>query len=117
MESLLKQYPITSAEGLALMRLAEALLRVPDVQSAWFSRYEEGQRERVFDQLLPRIWRLVEQAAAANISLTIDAEEVERLDLPTSWRTHAMACALPARAQWPGRSTAPWQKKTGRSCP
>ncbi len=28
MESLLKEYPISSAEGLALMRLAEALLRV-----------------------------------------------------------------------------------------
>ena len=30
MESLLREYPISSAEGLALMRLAEALLRVPD---------------------------------------------------------------------------------------
>ena len=29
MESLLREYPISSAEGLALMRLAEALLRVP----------------------------------------------------------------------------------------
>ena len=28
MESLLKEYPISSAEGLALMRLAEALLRL-----------------------------------------------------------------------------------------
>ncbi len=34
MESLLKEYPISSAEGLALMRLAEALLRVPDMQTA-----------------------------------------------------------------------------------
>ena len=33
-ESLLKEYPISSAEGLALMRLAEALLRVPDAQTA-----------------------------------------------------------------------------------
>ncbi len=49
--------------------------------SALFSRYEDAQRERVFDQLLPRIWRLVEQAAAANINLTIDAEEAERLEL------------------------------------
>ena len=30
MESLLKEYPISSAEGLALMRLAEALLRAMD---------------------------------------------------------------------------------------
>ena len=34
MESLLKEYPISSAEGLALMRLAEALLRVPDIDTA-----------------------------------------------------------------------------------
>jgi RHH-type transcriptional regulator, proline utilization regulon repressor / proline dehydrogenase / delta 1-pyrroline-5-carboxylate dehydrogenase len=34
MESLLREYPIGSAEGLALMRLAEALLRVPDAQTA-----------------------------------------------------------------------------------
>lgn len=34
MESLLKEYPITSAEGPVLMRLAEALLRVPDAETA-----------------------------------------------------------------------------------
>lgn len=34
MESLLKEYPISSSEGLALMRLAEALLRVPDAATA-----------------------------------------------------------------------------------
>src|SRR6478735_3173155 len=34
MESLLREYPISSSEGLALMRLAEALLRVPDADTA-----------------------------------------------------------------------------------
>jgi RHH-type transcriptional regulator, proline utilization regulon repressor / proline dehydrogenase / delta 1-pyrroline-5-carboxylate dehydrogenase len=34
MERLLKEYPIASSEGLALMRLAEALLRVPDAATA-----------------------------------------------------------------------------------
>jgi hypothetical protein len=34
MESLLREYPISRPEGLALMRLAEALLRVPDVETA-----------------------------------------------------------------------------------
>ena len=34
MESLLQEAPISSAEGLALMRLAEALLRVPDAETA-----------------------------------------------------------------------------------
>jgi RHH-type proline utilization regulon transcriptional repressor/proline dehydrogenase/delta 1-pyrroline-5-carboxylate dehydrogenase len=34
LESLLREYPISSAEGLALMREAEALLRVPDAETA-----------------------------------------------------------------------------------
>ena len=34
LDSLMREYPISSAEGLALMRLAEALLRVPDLETA-----------------------------------------------------------------------------------
>jgi RHH-type transcriptional regulator, proline utilization regulon repressor / proline dehydrogenase / delta 1-pyrroline-5-carboxylate dehydrogenase len=49
--------------------------------SALFSRYEDAQRARVFAELLPRVQSLVEQAAQANINLTIDAEESDRLEL------------------------------------
>ncbi len=49
--------------------------------SALFSRYEDAQRQRVFAELLPRVTSLVEQAARANINLTIDAEESDRLEL------------------------------------
>ena len=49
--------------------------------SALFSRYEDAQRERVFAELLPRVWTLVELAANANLNLTIDAEETDRLEL------------------------------------
>jgi RHH-type proline utilization regulon transcriptional repressor/proline dehydrogenase/delta 1-pyrroline-5-carboxylate dehydrogenase len=49
--------------------------------SALFSRYEEAQRERVFAELLPRVWTLIERAAPAHLNLTIDAEEVDRLEL------------------------------------
>ena len=49
--------------------------------SALFSRYEDAQRERVFAELLPRVWQLVEAAARADINLTIDAEESDRLEL------------------------------------
>jgi len=49
--------------------------------SALFSRYEDAQRERVFAELLPRVLRLVDQAAQANLNLTIDAEESDRLEL------------------------------------
>jgi RHH-type proline utilization regulon transcriptional repressor/proline dehydrogenase/delta 1-pyrroline-5-carboxylate dehydrogenase len=49
--------------------------------SALFSRYEDAQRQRVFDELLPRVWQLIQRAAAANLNLTIDAEESDRLEL------------------------------------
>ncbi|MGE5117584.1 MAG: L-glutamate gamma-semialdehyde dehydrogenase [Betaproteobacteria bacterium] len=49
--------------------------------SALFSRYEEVQRERVAQALLPRVWQLVERAARADLNLTIDAEESDRLEL------------------------------------
>jgi RHH-type proline utilization regulon transcriptional repressor/proline dehydrogenase/delta 1-pyrroline-5-carboxylate dehydrogenase len=49
--------------------------------SALFSRYEEAQRERVFAELLPRVWQLIERAAPAQLNLTIDAEESDRLEL------------------------------------
>jgi RHH-type proline utilization regulon transcriptional repressor/proline dehydrogenase/delta 1-pyrroline-5-carboxylate dehydrogenase len=49
--------------------------------SALFSRYEDAQRDRVFAELLPRVWSLIELAAPAQLNLTIDAEEVDRLEL------------------------------------
>jgi RHH-type proline utilization regulon transcriptional repressor/proline dehydrogenase/delta 1-pyrroline-5-carboxylate dehydrogenase len=49
--------------------------------SALFSRYEALQRERVFAELLPRAWTLIDAAARANLNLTIDAEESDRLEL------------------------------------
>ncbi|MDF1486272.1 L-glutamate gamma-semialdehyde dehydrogenase [Ramlibacter sp. H39-3-26] len=49
--------------------------------SALHPRYEDAQRERVMAELVPAVWRLCEQAARVNINLTIDAEEVERLEL------------------------------------
>ena len=49
--------------------------------SALHPRYEDAQSERVMAELVPRVWGLCEQAARANINLTIDAEEVDRLEL------------------------------------
>jgi RHH-type transcriptional regulator, proline utilization regulon repressor / proline dehydrogenase / delta 1-pyrroline-5-carboxylate dehydrogenase len=49
--------------------------------SALHPRYEALQRDRVMTELVPRVWQLCEQAARANINLTIDAEEVDRLEL------------------------------------
>ncbi|MFL6692471.1 MAG: L-glutamate gamma-semialdehyde dehydrogenase, partial [Ramlibacter sp.] len=49
--------------------------------SALHPRYEDAQHERVLTELVPRVWSLCELAARANINLTIDAEEVDRLEL------------------------------------
>ncbi|MDV6343967.1 bifunctional proline dehydrogenase/L-glutamate gamma-semialdehyde dehydrogenase PutA [Nitrosomonas sp. Is37] len=49
--------------------------------SALHPRYEYTKREQVLDELSPRLLELALAAKAANISMTIDAEETERLDL------------------------------------
>ncbi len=52
--------------------------------SALHPRYEHAQHERVMSELVPRVWGLCELAAAAGLNLTIDAEEVDRLELSLS---------------------------------
>lgn len=49
--------------------------------SALHPRYEDAQRARVLAELVPRVWGLCKLAAQARINLTIDAEEVDRLEL------------------------------------
>ena len=49
--------------------------------SALHPRYEDVQHEHVMEELVPRVWTLCRAAAAANLNLTIDAEEVDRLEL------------------------------------
>ena len=70
--------------------------------SALFSRYEDAQRERVFAELLPRVIGLVDQAARADLNLTIDAEESDRLELSLEL-FEALARHIAARhPQWQG---------------
>jgi len=70
--------------------------------SALFSRYEVLQRDRVFAELLPRVWQLIELAAQANINLTIDAEEVDRLELSLDVLDSLAAQIALAYPQWRG---------------
>jgi RHH-type proline utilization regulon transcriptional repressor/proline dehydrogenase/delta 1-pyrroline-5-carboxylate dehydrogenase len=70
--------------------------------SALFSRYEVLQRERVFAELLPRVWALIELAAPANINLTIDAEEVDRLELSLDVLDTLAARIAEVYPQWRG---------------
>ena len=66
--------------------------------SALHPRYEMAQRERVMRELLPRLADLAEQAKAAGIGLTIDAEETDRLELSLDL-IDALA-GMPPLARW-----------------
>ena len=49
--------------------------------SALFPRYEFAKRERVLDELTPRIVELAAAARKAGVGLTVDAEEADRLQI------------------------------------
>jgi len=70
--------------------------------SALHSRYEYAQVDRVMAELVPRVWGLCEQAARANINLTIDAEEVERLELSLAVFEALLAKVAEHCPQWRG---------------
>ena len=70
--------------------------------SALHPRYEDAQRQRVLTELVPRVWGLCQQAAAANIPLTIDAEEVDRLELSLDVFEALLARVAQHCPQWIG---------------
>jgi RHH-type proline utilization regulon transcriptional repressor/proline dehydrogenase/delta 1-pyrroline-5-carboxylate dehydrogenase len=70
--------------------------------SALHPRYEDAQRERVMRELVPRVWQLCELAADANLNLTIDAEEVDRLELSLEVFEALAAKVAAQRPQWRG---------------
>ena len=70
--------------------------------SALHPRYEDAQRERVMAELVPRVWGLCALAAEANINLTIDAEEVDRLELSLDVFEALAARVAEQHPQWQG---------------
>ena len=70
--------------------------------SALHPRYEDAQRVRLMDELVPRVWALCELAAKANINLTIDAEEVDRLELSLDVFETLAAWVAQHYPQWKG---------------
>jgi len=65
----------------ALGRSGEGRSGISVKLSALHPRYEFAQRARVLRELPPRLLALAQQARAAGIDLTVDAEEAERLEL------------------------------------
>jgi RHH-type proline utilization regulon transcriptional repressor/proline dehydrogenase/delta 1-pyrroline-5-carboxylate dehydrogenase len=70
--------------------------------SALDARYEPQQAERVFDQLLPRLLTLVDEAAAARLNLTLDAEESDRLELSLAVFERVAEHVQRQHASWDG---------------
>ncbi len=68
--------------------------------SALHPRYEFAQAERVASELVPRVLALAEQARAAGLPLTIDAEEADRLEI--SLHILKTLAHHPALADWNG---------------
>ncbi len=68
--------------------------------SALHPRFEPAQGGRVRAELLPRLLDLAQAAKAADIGLTIDAEEAARLDLTLD--LFAALCAEPSLTGWEG---------------
>ena len=84
----------------AVGRSAEAGHSISVKLSALHPRYEAAQADRCLPALAESLHGLARAAASANIALTVDAEESERLDL--SLDLIAAVAADPALAQWDG---------------
>lgn len=83
----------TSGPGAAMPSISVKL-------SALHPRFEYGQRDRVLDELTPRVLELAKRAMDRNVGLTLDAEESDRL-LPSMLVFQAVARAKPIR-EWEG---------------
>ncbi|MFD1711270.1 trifunctional transcriptional regulator/proline dehydrogenase/L-glutamate gamma-semialdehyde dehydrogenase [Ottowia flava] len=68
--------------------------------SALHPRYSRAQRQRVLDELYPRLLALAVRARAHDIGLNIDAEEADRLEL--SLDLLEQLCHAPELAGWNG---------------
>lgn len=77
LESLLAEYPISSSEGVALMRLAEALLRVPDRDTALALTADQLQRAHFEAHGGHGIAAVSAQALALATSLLPDADDAQ----------------------------------------
>jgi RHH-type transcriptional regulator, proline utilization regulon repressor / proline dehydrogenase / delta 1-pyrroline-5-carboxylate dehydrogenase len=90
------------AAGASATRATEQNDGISIKLSALHPRYEDAQRERVMAELVPRVWGLCELSARANINLTIDAEEVDRLELSLDVFEALAALVAQHHPQWQG---------------
>ncbi|RZL00712.1 MAG: bifunctional proline dehydrogenase/L-glutamate gamma-semialdehyde dehydrogenase PutA [Rubrivivax sp.] len=109
LESLLQEFPLSSAEGLALMRLAEALLRVPDQDTAQaligdqltqadFAKHAgQGSAHPWLSQASARVLNLAHQLLPSSDAKGAAPSLVQRLGGPTVVSATARALQLLGR--------------------
>ena len=68
--------------------------------SALHPRYEVGQEARVMDELFSTVLKLIQKARSLNVAITIDAEEMDRLEM--SLHLFAKLYRDPATQGWGG---------------
>lgn len=80
----LQNYLLGAEEVAASCDMAKSLYERPGISvklSALYPKYKLINKEGVFDKLLPALKEIILRAKAAGITVTIDAEEVSRLDI------------------------------------
>ena len=85
--------------------------------SAIDARYDVLQREHVMTVLVPRVLELAQAAAVANLNLTIDAEESERLEISLDVLEAVARAIVVTHPQWQGFGLAvqAYQTRTGQT--
>jgi RHH-type proline utilization regulon transcriptional repressor/proline dehydrogenase/delta 1-pyrroline-5-carboxylate dehydrogenase len=81
--------------------------------SALHPRYEAVSRERVMNELTPRVLELARKAKAHNLNFTVDAEEADRLELSLDVIGRAFADASLAGWEGFGLAVQAYQKRAG----
>ncbi len=90
-------------EAIAATAGEEALPARPGISvklSALHPRYEASQRDRLLEELVPRLSELARKARAHELGFTVDAEEADRLEI--SLEVIGRVAADPALAGWEG---------------
>jgi RHH-type proline utilization regulon transcriptional repressor/proline dehydrogenase/delta 1-pyrroline-5-carboxylate dehydrogenase len=75
---------LTALETLIPLAKSDEIRKNPGISvklSALYARYEFAQKDRVMNELVPRVLELAQKSKAAKMGFSIDAEEADRLDL------------------------------------
>jgi len=91
---------LEAAESIGAAKDTKANPGISVKLSALHPRYMWTQRDRCVPEIVERLGQLCRKAAAYDISLTVDAEEADRLEI--SWEIISAVAMLPDLREWNG---------------